>query len=426
MLDKLSKILQNNTVLKILAFLISFVLFLIITQTGSPFWQDIFQETQVISDVSVTTQYDKDKYYISGLPDKMPITIKGSENQLIAAKNQANAMNVVIDLNGYEPGQYQISSSDMNFDVPAGVKATSVISEYEITIQKRGSQSFPLELTYADTQLKNGFMFDNPKLANSYINIVGGTETLSTIANVQAIVDLNGLDTTKASGSANLNAEIKAYDVKGNIVEDIEMEKSTVGVEINYNSETKEVPISYQFSGQGDEYVASICPSGETCDANTQSTLKIFGDEEKVKEVTDVGTIKYNIDLSKVNQDTGKVPGVAILPKGVFIVGGNSREFDVKLEPGVSKTVDVNISTQGLDSKFSIKAVDKNSVSVPVEVTGASSVINSLTPEDIVARIDLSEVTEPGEYEVPITIQTSKPINYTQKTQVIKITIVEQ
>ena len=426
MLDKLSKILQNNTVLKILAFLISFVLFLIITQTGSPFWQDIFQETQVISDVSVTTQYDKDKYYISGLPDKMPITIKGSENQLIAAKNQANAMNVVIDLNGYEPGQYQISSSDMNFDVPAGVKATSVISEYEITIQKRGSQSFPLELTYADTQLKDGFMFDNPKLANSYINIVGGTETLSTIANVQAIVDLNGLDTTKASGSANLNAEIKAYDVKGNIVEDIEMEKSTVGVEINYNSETKEVPISYQFSGQGDEYVASICPSGETCDANTQSTLKIFGDEEKVKEVTDVGTIKYNIDLSKVNQDTGKVPGVAILPKGVFIVGGNSRDFDVKLEPGVSKTVDVNISTQGLDSKFSIKAVDKNSVSVPVEVTGASSVINSLTPEDIVARIDLSEVTEPGEYEVPITIQTSKPINYTQKTQVIKITIVEQ
>lgn len=426
MLDKLSKILQNNTVLKILAFLISFVLFLIITQTGSPFWQDIFQETQVISDVSVTTQYDKDKYYISGLPDKMPITIKGSENQLIAAKNQTNAMNVVIDLNGYEPGQYQISSSDMNFDVPAGVKATSVISEYEITIQKRGSQSFPLELTYADTQLKDGFMFDNPKLANSYINIVGGTETLSTIANVQAIVDLNGLDTTKASGSANLNAEIKAYDVKGNIVEDIEMEKSTVGVEINYNSETKEVPISYQFSGQGDEYVASICPSGETCDANTQSTLKIFGDEEKVKEVTDVGTIKYNIDLSKVNQDTGKVPGVAILPKGVFIVGGNSREFDVKLEPGVSKTVDVNISTQGLNSKFSIKAVDKNSVSVPVEVTGASSVINSLTPEDIVASIDLSKVTEPGEYEVPITIQTSKPINYTQKTQVIKITIVEQ
>lgn len=426
MLDKLSKILQNNTVLKILAFLISFVLFLIITQTGSPFWQDIFQETQVISDVSVTTQYDKDKYYISGLPDKMPITIKGSENQLIAAKNQTNAMNVVIDLNGYEPGQYQISSSDMNFDVPAGVKATSVISEYEITIQKRGSQSFPLELTYADTQLKDGFMFDNPKLANSYINIVGGTETLSTIANVQAIVDLNGLDTTKASGSANLNAEIKAYDVKGNIVEDIEMEKSTVGVEINYNSETKEVPISYQFSGQGDEYVASICPSGETCDANTQSTLKIFGDEEKVKEVTDVGSIKYNIDLSKVNQDTGKVPGVAILPKGVFIVGGNSREFDVKLEPGVSKTVDVNISTQGLNSKFSIKAVDKNSVSVPVEVTGASSVINSLTPEDIVASIDLSKVTEPGEYEVPITIQTSKPINYTQKTQVIKITIVEQ
>lgn len=426
MIDKLSKILQNNTVLKILAFLISFVLFLIITQTGSPFWQDIFQETQVISDVSVTTQYDKDKYYISGLPDKMPITIKGNENQLIAAKNQANAMNVVIDLNGYEPGQYKISSSDMNFDVPAGVKATSVISEYEITIQKRGSQSFPLELTYADTQLKDGFMFDNPKLANSYINIVGGTETLSTIANVQAIVDLNGLDTTKASGSANLNAEIKAYDVKGNIVEDIEMDKSTVAVEINYNSETKEVPISYQFSGQGDEYVASICPSGETCDANTQSTLKIFGDEEKVKKVTDVGTIKYNIDLSKVNQDTGKVPGVAILPKGVFIVGGNSREFDVKLEPGVSKTIDVNISTQGLNSKFSIKAVDKNSVSVPVEVTGASSVINSLTPEDIVAHIDLSKVTEPGEYEVPITIQTSKPINYTQKTQVIKITIVEQ
>lgn len=426
MLDKISKLLQNNTVLKGLAFLISFVLFLIITQTGSPFWQDIFQESQVVTDVRVTAQYDKDEYYITGVPDKMPITIKGSENQLIAAKNQANAMNVMIDLNGYEPGKYQISSSDMNFDVPAGVKANSVVSEYEITIQKRGSQNFPIELTYADTQLKNGFMFDTPKLDNSYINIVGGTETLSTIANVQAIVDLNGIDTSKSSGNANLTAQVKAYDVKGNIVDDIEMEKETMGVEISYNSDTKEVPVSYQFTGQGDDYVASICPSGETCDPNKQSTLKIFGDEKKVKEVTDVGSVKYSIDLSKVNQDSGKVPGVAILPKGVFIVGGNSRDFDVKLEPGISKTIDVNISTQGLNSKFSIKAVDKNSVTVPVEVTGASSVINSLTPEDIVARIDLSKVTEPGEYEVPITIQTSKPINYTQKTQVIKITIVEQ
>lgn len=115
MVDKISKILQNNNILKVLSFLIAFLSFLVISQSGSPWWRDLFQQTQIVDNVVVTTQYDSEQYYVTGIPSKMPISISGNENQIIAAKNQASGMHVVIDLTGYEPGQYTISSKNMRF-----------------------------------------------------------------------------------------------------------------------------------------------------------------------------------------------------------------------------------------------------------------------------------------------------------------------
>lgn len=439
MVDKISKILQNNNILKVLSFLIAFLSFLVISQSGSPWWRDLFQQTQIVDNVVVTTQYDSEQYYVTGIPSKMPISISGNENQIIAAKNQASGMHVVIDLTGYEPGQYTISSKNMRFDVPSGIKASSVVSEFNIDIQKKAVQDFPITLTYSDASKQEGFTFSTPTLSQSSVTITGGAETLNSIANVQALVDLSGIDVTKGDGSVEIEANLVAYSKDGLPVENVSLSVDKVKVSIEYKSQVVELPVDYQISGQGELYVASICPvnNPENCGSGTQPTAKVFGNDESIKQLTSQGKVTYNLDLAQLNKNQGQVPGVALVPQGVYVVGGNSRQFDVKLEKGVTKTItDVSIQTEGLNPSLSIKAVSAKDGKVSVTVTGAESLINGyadadgnqvpgISASDIGAYLDLSKITEPGSYDVPILINKNKPFTYTLSSQTIKIQVVE-
>lgn len=439
MVDKISKLLQNNNILKVLSFLIAFLSFLVISQSGSPWWRDLFQQTQIVDNVVVTTQYDSEQYYVTGIPSKMPISISGNENQIIAAKNQASGMHVVIDLTGYEPGQYTISSKNMRFDVPSGIKASSVIGEFNIDIQKKAVQDFPITLTYSDASKQEGFTFSTPTLSQSSVTISGGAQTLNSIANVQALVDLSGIDVTKGDGSAEIEANLVAYSKDGLPVENVTLSVDKIKVSIEYKSQVIELPVDYQISGQGELYVASICPvdNPENCGSGEQPTVKVFGNDESIKQLTSQGKVTYSLDLSQLDKNQGQVPGVALVPQGVYAVGGNSRQFDVKLEKGVTKTItDVSIQTDGLDPSLSIKAVSAKDGKVSVTVTGAESLINGYTDADgnqvpgisagdIGAYLDLSKITEPGSYDVPILINKNKPFTYTLSSQTIKITVVE-
>ncbi len=441
MLNKIEKLLQNNLVLKIIAFLIALVAFLIISQSGSPWWRNLFQQSEVINNVIVTTNYDQEKYYISGLPDRMPINISGSENNLITAKNQSNAMRVYIDLSNYDVGKYTINSQDMKFNVPPGVKASSVVEEFNISVQKKATQDYGIELNYIDPKNTTGFIFSNPKLEKNFVTITGGDETLSSIASVQAIVDLSQINLSNNNGTSNINAKLVPYNKEGNIVEEISLSQENVNLSLDYKVEAKEIPINYQFIGEEkNKYVALICPTkdNQVCNINSQSTVKIFGDSQKIKELTDKGSLIYSIDLSKLDKLEGQVEGIPILPAGVFVVDGNTKTFDVKLGPGVTKTISgVSLQTSGLNPKFSIKAVDAKEGKVDITVTGANDIINGYTnsegkvieglnAQDIQAYLDLSQITSPGSYDVPILINQTKPFSYTLSNQNVHIQVVEE
>lgn len=439
MIDKISKLLQNSTVIKIISFLIAFIAFLMISQTGSPWWRDLFQQTQIVNNVVVTTNYDSNKYYVSGLPDKMPISISGSENEIINAKNQEQTMHVYIDLSNYEPGKYTLSASDMRFDVPAGVKASSVVPEYSVDIQNKAVEDMPIQVSYANNNVDNGFVFSTPKLSQNYVKVKGGSETISSISNIEAIVDLSQVNVTGSSGTSSIKANLVAYNASGVPVEDIELSTTSVDVTFDYNVETKEVPVSFEYSGNNDRYVASICPTDQTseCNINTQTIVKIYGDSNKIKSITEKGKLTYAIDLSQVDGNSGVVQGVAILPDGVFVLGGDTKEFKVTLDTGVSKTFDnVNIQTEGLNPKFSIKAVSADDGTVNVKVTGANAVVNGYTDSngnqveglnanDIQVYIDLSNITAPGVYELPIIVNQNKPFTYELNHSSIKVEVVE-
>lgn len=438
MIDKISKLLQNNTILKILSFIIALIAYLIISQTGSPWWRDLFQQSQVINNVVVTTSYDNN-YFVTGIPDKMPITITGSENEIMAAKNQSDSMKVIINLDGYDPGHYTITNQDMKFDVPAGVKASSVINELDVDIQQKVTQDVPIDLNYIDKNVNDGFMFNVDSLSQNFVTVTGGSETVGTISSIEAIVNLDEIKVSGSSGDASLEAPLVAYDQAGNKVENISLSTDKITVKLSYTTDVQEIPITFEYKASNDQYVATICPvdSEEACNVDTQSTVKIFGDSNKIKAITDKGKLTYSIDLSNITSSSGTVQGVALVPNGVFVIGGNTKQFNVTLESGVTKTInDINIETEGLNPKFSIKAVDANDSKVNVTVTGANSVINGYTDangnqveglnaSDLQVYIDLSDITAPGTYEVPIIVNQNKPFTYKLNHQAIKIEVVE-
>ena len=425
--NKINMILKNNIYLKIISLIVAFIMFLFISQTGNPWWKELFTQTTLVNNVVTNVVYNNEKYYVTGLPNKMPINIQGNENNINAALKQESTFSVNIDLTDKGAGEYTIKSNDMTFNLPTGVVGSSAISEFKISIQNKSVRDFPIDINYIDGNKDLGIIFDTPTLSANVVTLTSGSETINSIANVQALVNLNDINITGSNGEANIVAKLIAYDNNGNVVENVTFSQNTINVRINYSTELVTLPIDFNFIGVTDKYVSSICPTNaqKECSLNDEIKVQVFGDNQKIKELSKTGRITYNVDLANVIENNAKVSGVAIVPNGVYIMGGNIMEFNVTLENGSSKKLEnVGLRLEGLKSGLEVKAVNQKEGLIDVEITGAKSIIDQITNNDLNIYIDLSNINDPGTYELPILVKKTKPFNFKLDIQTIKIEVV--
>ena len=88
----------------------------------------------------------------------------------------------------------------------------------------------------------------------------------------------------------------------------------------------------------------------------------------------------------------------------------------------------ISIETRGLDtSKFVVQASSQSDAAVTVSVRGVKSLLDKLEASSINAYIDLSDITEPGAYSVPVYVDgTDLRLGYTSRTKNVKIIILNK
>ena len=300
----MKKILENNTSLKILSFLISVSLWVYVAFLVNPD-REIKIKDIPISYSGHQTLLEENYMITMQSPDHINLRLSGPIN-LITRLSKEN-VSAYIDLSGYtSEGTYtlpikvrlpydKISVSDKNL-----YSATVVVSKiYE--------HKFDVEIMYTG-ELKNDYVLENNDTAtNIKANISGPDEVVKSIDKAVIMVDLNDI-----KSDFTVNGEIKLLNSNGDIIDPRDLKISPSEGEVTRTVlKKKAVPIDIDFDKEG-----------YTAEASGDKNITITGRENDVDKITSISTEKIY-----VNDIEGEiaVESKLVLPTGIKTEHGNTK-----------------------------------------------------------------------------------------------------
>lgn len=386
---------SKSTTLLFVSLFLSIVIFIVVDRKIITFSN---QSAEVLKEQKVNVKYNEEQYVIEGLPETVDVTLIGSKADLYIAKQSANS-GVVVDLTGLAPGTHKVSIeyeqglSEIEYSVNPSVAT--------VIIYKKVSDTRTLTYDLVNTsKLDNTLIVSDVKLNVEDVTIRGAEYKLEQVTTVKALIDLEQL-TLKEEGTQVINdIELKAYDVKGNIV-DVEFVPSKVNAEIELKSPSKTVPLNFVSKG--------TLATGRAIESYTfsQDEVTIYGDSEALDSIQ---SIDVDIDVSDLKEDsTFKVE--IKKPSGVKSMSTNYITVSLNITDSSSEPVKFDIALTGINVGEGLTAqpLDNESGFITVEVQGSSQVLSSIDKADIMVYVDLEGLGE-GTYTKEIIIKGSNPL----------------
>jgi len=214
------------------------------------------QET--ISNVPIQVDIDTDRYFISGLPETVVLTLKGPESVLVQTISAADYKVVSEDLNSLGAGKYTVQLRVENLSNEIEYQITP--SRVNVVIEERVSINSPVEVRFDESLVDPQYKAANPTLSADTVTLTGPASTIARVENVYVTVPAeNGL-----TNSINMNTVVQVEDSDGTKL-NVSVEPQEVNVNIPITPYGKEVPLVLQQIG---------IPA-----ANKEYTIEISGDD---------------------------------------------------------------------------------------------------------------------------------------------------
>lgn len=401
---------RNNTLLYVSLFL-AVVIFIVIDQKIIVFTDNA---AEVLKNQPVTAIYNEEAYVVEGLPETVDITLIGSKTDLYIAK-QSSSHEVTVDLNGLKPGTHKVNieynQNVGEIDYMVNPSTATVIIYQKVS----ETRTLSYDVLHQDS-LDSKLIIDSVDYSTDKVVIKGAEHQLKEVASVKALVDINNLVSQEVGTVTLKDVPLKAYDNEGNVV-DVEMVPSKIDVDVNLSSPSKEVPIKVIPKGE-----VSFGLAIDAMNVN-ETKVTVYGDEAVLADLKyipveiDVSDLKesreYKLELSK--------------PVGIRSMSVNNVTVSVTLASVSNKTLDnIAIEPRNLGENLKVQALDASSSLVSVTLKGVSSVVDTITADDVIAYIDLDGYTA-GTYEVDVQVEGSDVrVQYLSKTKKVKIKIVEK
>ena len=396
----MDKLMDNHWFLRGIALLLAIMLYMStnidknVSDNFNPSPFPVGDTTETISGVPVSAYYDEDKYIVSGIPEKVSVTLEG-QNNVVAAAKVKRQFEVFVNLRGYTPGTYEVPLKYSG--VPNNLHLKVQPAKIQVTIKKKEVKSFPVEVKYLnENQVQKGTVIDKPIVKPGTVEVAGTTEQLSQIALVRAYVDLKGINKTVTK-----EAQIVLYDKDGNQL-DLKTDSSTVNVTVPVSSPEKTVSLDVTKKGSLQEGITVTSIKVEP------SEIEIYGSKDVLDNITSLEGIE--VDLSKITESTTFDASVS-LPKGVTKADPSQVKVTVEVRKQQRKTItDIPLQVNGLSELLTMKFADPQNGKISVDVSGDASIIEKISADQIKASINVGNMSA-GTHEVPI--QISGPNNVT-------------
>ena len=352
-------------------------------------------EAEIITDQKVNIIYNEENYVVEGVPSSVDITLIGSKSNLYLAK-QIGDHKIVLDLTNYEPGTYKVKlkyNHSMN-----NVSYKLDPSTVSIKISEKESQVFNLSYDLVnENKLDKKLNINSVNLDKNEVIVKGSKETLDTISNVKALIDIEKAGLTNKGEYDVDSIKLVAYDNNGNKVKNVEMVPNKITAKIKVDSYSVDLPVKVVTTGN--------ITTGYALNSinSTVNKVTVYGDQSVLDTLT---YIEAPIDITGLSTDK-TFNGVTLTkPAGVRYMSDNTTSVTVTLDQESSKEfAGVVIESRNLATGYTASALTEADRTITVIAKGVNSALDNLDVSKIKAYIDLSGYTA-GTYEVEVKLST--------------------
>ncbi|WP_407892650.1 CdaR family protein [Lacticaseibacillus sp. N501-2] len=291
--------------------------------------------------VSVPLQLnaDSDKYFITGYPQKVKVTIEGAASLVTVTANTQN-FRIIANLQNLGVGTHQVrlTESGLNKDLTYKIKPAMIT----VKIQDRKTRRMPIQVHYNKDSLAPGYTVGEERLSADTAEITGAKGEINRVYQVVANVVMKR--NTKASVSQEVI--LQALDEDGNTV-NVVVSPETVHVTLPISIPSKSVPLTLKPTGSAPDGKAVTVTS-------TTDHVTIYGASSVLKGID---SLNVPVNISGIASNQTKTLTLAnLFPK---LTDFSPQSIKVQYE--VSDITSKNSSSQA--SSSSAKSSSNSSAS---------------------------------------------------------------
>ncbi|MGE6628335.1 CdaR family protein [Bacillus pumilus] len=408
----MDKILNNRWAVKLFALVFALLLYGAVNSAQAPtpkkigesFFPTSTTDEATLTDIPVKAYYDDEKYVVTGVPQTVNVTIKGSTSAVKTARQTKN-FEIYADMQNLSTGTHKVELKAR--DVSKGLTLSINPSVTTVTIQEKTTAEFPVETEfYNQNKIKDGYSPEQPIVNPKKVTVTGSKDVIDKISVIKAFVNLEDVDQ-----QIEKEAKLTVYDSSGNELP-VELSPSVVNITVPISSPSKKVPFKIERTGSLPDGIS--ISSIET----SPSEVTVYGSQKVLDSLDFIDGV--NLDLSKIKDDT-EIDADIPLPDGVKKVSPETVKIKVKVATAQEKKIDnVPISVVGLSKDLTSDFVSPSSGRLTLTAKGSKSAIDKLKASDVEAYINVGDLNE-GTHEVTVQVNGPQNVTWTLSRSKVKV-----
>ncbi|MCI8560399.1 MAG: hypothetical protein HFH03_04660 [Dorea sp.] len=396
----MEKRLMNNIGLKVLAFFVAFMLWIVVVNIDDPVTHKTFSEipVSVINEEVLANAQQPQTYQIVDNTQAVDVTVTAKRKTLNKIKERdivAIADIKELTLDTQIPIDITINGFEDRYD-----SAQANPRNLQIKLEDEETKRFPIVPTTTGT-VRDGFVLGDIQAMPEKVSIRGPKSVIEEISRVEASVSVSGL-----SKNAILDSELVLYDSNNNIIDQnlLSNNLGTEGVGVSVQIlNTKNIPLEFDTSqiktARGYEF------TGITYEPQT---IQISGERNEINSITSLRVPDEALDISDIKEKTEKVIDVSeYLPDNIQLADENAGSVvvTISVEKDGTKSFDITVGSvtiNNLSEELTMSYATADMIEL--QVRGPKEVLEDLSLDQAIS-IDLKNYTSDGTYDVPVSVK---------------------
>ncbi|ETY75103.1 CdaR family protein [Lactiplantibacillus fabifermentans] len=296
----MKKFMNSSWSMRLLALICALVLFAYVnsskTSNNSSSLTNNISKTTLTSNRKVTISaplelnVNSTKYFVTGYPENIKITIEGPAALVTTTANTQN-FKVYADLSDLAVGRHsvKVKVDGLNKELSYSLNQKYI----HINIQPRRTATYKVSADFNDSNVASGYEAGTARLGTSSVKVTGAVSEVSKVAKVVAVVNTE----KNLTKSVNQQAMLEALDANGQTLNVVLTPSTTsVYIPITQANATKDVAVDLKASGK------TSADTSYSFSTDTKS-VKLTGSKSALAKLS---KFPVNVDVTGVTETTTK------------------------------------------------------------------------------------------------------------------------